>query len=121
MGCNFYLEVPTCKHCGASKRYHLGKSSHGWTFSFHGLTADESPTGKPVRSYAAWKKIIKSTTGRIVDEEGRMWSFGMFDARVKEKNIKENLSHHKYCQQHHPTSDTWEDRQGNSFSGGEFC
>lgn len=37
MGTNYYLQPPSCPHCGAPTKQpiHLGKSSAGWCFGLH--------------------------------------------------------------------------------------
>ncbi len=47
MGTNYYHGVPPCSKCGHGVDIHIGKASHGWTFSFHGTDT--------IRSWKDWE------------------------------------------------------------------
>jgi len=53
MGTNYYHRTNICEKCGRFDETHIGKSSWGWTFSFHG------PNG--VSSYANWLKTLSTS------------------------------------------------------------
>lgn len=63
MGTNYYVVKDKCDCCGRyDKEYHIGKSSHGWSFSFQGY-----PHMK-LTSWKAWKEFLKNQ--EIIDEYG---------------------------------------------------
>ena len=37
MGTNFYIRYNKCSCCDRYDELHVGKSSYGWSFSFHSL------------------------------------------------------------------------------------
>ncbi len=45
MGINYYHRTNICKECGRYDERHIGKSSHGWQFSFHGYNFSEFQEG----------------------------------------------------------------------------
>ena len=77
MGTNYYLHIGPCGECGRPKEViHIGKSSMGWTFSFHGT--------EEIRSYQDWIKFIEKTGGIIRDEYNEVMSLEEFKEWVKE-------------------------------------
>jgi len=123
MGTNYYLEREVCPTCGHAKGYfHIGKSSYGWTFTFHGFRGpyDFEEIGQPILSYKDWLEVLPS--GIIKDEYGDEISLEKFKELVEEKkNAKKN--HTIYCRKscpEHAKRDCWLDEDGNSFSSGEF-
>lgn len=125
MGTNYYWQEETCPTCGHSqKRYHIGKSSGGWTFSFHALDEYESPTNKPVRSVKDWKALMKRK-GLILDEYGEITGekefWKMVTAKRKVPGAKshatEAVKHGWYI---NSSDKTWLDKEGHSFSSGHF-
>ena len=110
MGTNYYhIEPPevchTCKHDHGSETTHIGKSSAGWQFHFHG-------TGE-IRSYSAWLAKIRSV-GRIVDEYGRVTALDDFEALVEGKRGGWTSPILEY------EPSVWRDPQGYWFSSSEF-
>jgi len=130
MGTNYYVHFECCSHCGrpASKE-HIGKSSMGWSFSFHGT--DE------IRSWKDWQKVLENPANRIFDEYEREMPFDEFKALIEKKKI-ERFNHARdtddpdspYYQYMRETygrdcfvshyQENWLDDEGNSFSAGEF-
>jgi hypothetical protein len=123
MGTNFYHEsgdlTARCTKCGqlcddCNTRVHIGKSSAGWTFSFHAT--------ETIKSYADWLRVL-SSDGRIVDDCGRVVSLDEFKAMIAEKATAPK-HHTRYCDQHHTSlvlrGDVYTDPEGHSFSEGEF-
>lgn len=110
MGTNYYWVEKKCKSCGHYEhREHIGKSSYGWTFSFH-ETFD-------CKSWKDWQLLLNSGKGDIFDEYGDFVSFSDF------KRIVENRSHpngelknHARC---YPDR-SFCDPEGHSFSSGDF-
>lgn len=85
MGTNYYLKTKKCKTCGHKEEgIHLGKSSHGWKFSFQ---YNGGKYYKNVKEMKAWLKGKE-----IEDEYGGKISHTSFWKMVEEKQ-KENLSH----------------------------
>jgi hypothetical protein len=112
MGTNYYYRpegTTTCPRCGqggaAKDEEHIGKSSAGWTFSFHGTEF--------AGSYAEWLDVLE-VGGEIFDEYGRKVSLEDFKAMVEDKK---NAPHHHARE--YPQG-SWTDPEGHSFSGGEF-
>lgn len=122
MGTNYYHRTNICQHCNRYDEVHIGKSSHGWTFNFHGERESDpefNPLGGIVISFADWKERLKE--GRIFDEHGKETSLEDFIQLVESKR-DEKYNHATYCQTYHPdyASRSWLDDEGNSFSEGEF-
>jgi len=119
MGTNYYWKEeskPPCKCCGrpyVNTVNHIGKSSAGWTFTFH--ATDE------IRSYKDWLKKMESETGIIEDEYGNIISLEDFKKMI-EKKKSSKMNHTIYCKEKYRYSDqdTWLDKEGHSFSVGEF-
>jgi hypothetical protein len=126
MGTNYYHErgsVEThrcprcgdrCERCEGETRTHIGKSSAGWTFSFHAT--------ETIRSYRDWLAVLESG-GRIVNEYGEEVSLDEFKARVEGKRSSPN-SHAKEALRgawgSHYASTQFLDPEGHSFNEGEF-
>lgn len=124
MGMNYYLLEDICECCHRERRkLHIGKSSFGWTFSFHGFRNEwDQPN---IKSWADWKEYLKlriDGTCAIVDEDGEFIALDTFFYLVESK--KNNLLNHTIrCRVTHPEHaerDCWLDDEGNSFSAGEF-
>lgn len=116
MGTNYYWIKDPCPHCGHGKeKAHIGKSSYGWTFSFHGID-------DVVKSYKEWLNIFENENGIIKDEYGEVKSVEYFKDLVESKrNAK--MNHTIYAKEKHPEHykrDCWLDDEGNSFSRGYF-
>ena len=120
---NYYLEVETCTKCHSKKRWHVGKSSNGWKFHFHGLVSADSPTGQALRSYSAWKKAFRSVKrATLMDEEGNEIGLAAFNAKVKSKQLDEYMSPVEYAYRRGYTDHCayWLDPEGYEFSSGDF-
>jgi hypothetical protein len=121
MGTNYYWHVkpcPTCAH--PENKCHIGKSSYGWSFTFHALDASESPIGRPVVCANDWREVFKGE-GKIVDEYGEEHTKEAFWAMVERK--KDGLNHSKEMEKdcrYMSVSPNWCDDEGNSFSEGYF-
>lgn len=73
MGTNYYWRHDACTHCHRHEQTHVGKSSHGWSFGFHGFRnsdTDWQPEvfGRPVVSRADWARVFKDFPGVLVNE-----------------------------------------------------
>ncbi len=108
MGCNYYVQFKTCEHCNNTPDdLHIGKSSMGWTFSFHAIP------GLGLTSWKAWKKYLVKKS--IVDEYGRHCYLIDFVSMVERKTTEAH-SHAKECR----SDNDYLDPEGHSFSNGEF-
>lgn len=108
MGTNYYFRENICKECNhASKETHIGKSSGGWTFSFHATDTE--------KSWVHWQLLLDSDVGKIFDEYERELSFAEFKKIVEDRG--DNLLNHA---KEHPEGCFLDDK-GYSFSTYEFC
>ncbi|MCK5281841.1 MAG: hypothetical protein KAK00_00365 [Nanoarchaeota archaeon] len=80
MGTNYYTKTDE------GEELHIGKSSFGWTFSFH--ATDE------IRSYEHWLKYLKDR--KIYDEYGKDISLKDFNKLVEAKKSNK-LNHALEC------------------------
>ena len=107
MGCNYYARSNTCKYCGHSKEsIHIGKSSWGWTFSFHSID--------DIKSYKDWIKFLSQEGVKIYDEYQEEVSLLSFKKLVKLK-VNEKNNHAKQY-----PKNCFLDKEGHSFDIGEF-
>jgi hypothetical protein len=123
MGTNYYHEVELCDKCHNADRIHIGKSSAGWTFSFHVLDG--------VRSWKDWQEVL-SSGGRIVDEYGSEYTLDDLRKLVEAKrlpledgpprNHAEEFSMSRLYRTYggYPEGRHFLDPEGHSFSEGEF-
>ena len=108
VGTNYYARP--CKICGHSKQViHIGKSSAGWTFTFH--ATDE------IKSYVQWLWFLQKDGVKIFDEYDKEISLKKFRKMVKEKRDAPH-NHAKECND--PYDHSFLDDEENSFSEGEF-
>ncbi len=122
MGTNYYTVMNKCEHCGWQDTVHIGKSSAGWQFSFHGTDQ--------IRSWKDWQRVLEGTPGpAIVNEYGGPISIPQLKAIVEGSKGKKD-----HIQELRDSSDTsctaiedaidagtdWHDPEGWSFSAGEF-
>ena len=108
MGTNYYwFEREPCTACERPfQPIHIGKSSAGWTFGFHGT--DE------IRTEDDWRKKLETPNSYIEDEYGRRVGSGEFWSMVDSKRS----SAHNHAREY--PRDSWLDGKGNSFTSGEF-
>jgi hypothetical protein len=114
MGTNYYHEpdeAAVCAKCGAACTScgaveHIGKSSAGWTFSFHATDTE--------KSWADWRKRLEAG-GVIRDEYGDTVALAKFAAMVDRK--RQSPRHHA---REYPQYGSYTDPEGHSFSPGEF-
>jgi len=85
MGTNYYTKANSCKECGRSDEFHLGKSSAGWQFTFNWNG------GEQYQSVSELKEWLKGKT--IRDEYGDAISNKQFWDKVKQTMRKGNLNH----------------------------
>lgn len=106
MGTNYYLRKAVCSKCGrCSQEEHIGKSSAGWTFTFHATYNIKSEKG--------WREATKS--GQIYDEYNRKITYKKFWEHVDSKRNEPN-NHAKFSKE----GRSYLDNEGNSFSPYDF-
>jgi hypothetical protein len=118
MGTNYYHDRDVCPTCNRpAESVHIGKSSMGWTFSFHGTPE--------TRSYRKWLDVLEAG-GLIRNEYGEVVTLDAFKALVESKR-NEKHNHTTYCRldsspdiQRYGWMDCWLDAEGHSFSEGDF-
>ena len=104
MGTNYYHRTNICPKCGRFDEQHIGKSSAGWSFSFHGTEA--------IRSYKEWLVLLEAG-GKIFNEYDEEIPLHKLKALVEAKRGGRNHT------REYP-GDNWVDAEGHSFSGYEF-
>lgn len=107
MGTNYYVKFPPCPCCGHLNDEHIGKSSAGWTFSFHA-------TDK-IKSAKDWMLVLSQHNAKIYDEYGQEISFKAFYRMVELKKSEKQGHSVEY-----PNENNYLDAEGNSMSKGEF-
>ena len=126
MSTNYYWRYNICECCKRYDEVHIGRSSGGWSFSFHALES-YSKVGE-IKSYKAWLDFFKKQKGKgkMYDEYGRWVSMKKFKELVESKR-DEKLNHTTYCLQSsdhatraHAYENCFLDNEGHSFSCGEF-
>lgn len=128
MGTNYYVASNHCECCHRyDEEYHIGKSSGGWAFSFHGYRAER------LVSWKQWKEFLKDKI--IMDEYHKRIDYDWFVQYIEgqkspdfvngsgRKNQIHNdeariPSKHGYTW-FNPNYD-WDDEDGYSFSEREF-
>ncbi len=121
MGTNYYLKKKKCECCNLrddSETIHIGKSSYGWSFSFHGIPGN-------IETEQDWKNMIRSREDmEIVDEYGDSIEYDKFWDLVEHK--RDGYNHTTCCRnddtsRRHGYEECWYDEKtGSSFSKGEF-
>jgi hypothetical protein len=123
MGTNYYVVDNVCDHCNRrDEKYHIGKSSGGWAFSFQGYKYDGLTT------WQKWKAFLKDQ--RIYNEYGEEVPYDGFVRMVEtscspnfvHQSGRKNLVHNEAGRREgwfNPEYD-WDDPEGYSFSSREF-
>jgi hypothetical protein len=117
MGTNYYQLTDRCEHCKRCNRRHIGKSSFGWTFTFHAIPDDR------IESYADWLRELEKQPD-IEDEYGNPVTVEEFKQLVESKKSQE-MNHTTYCMtnghdREYAMRNCHLDDEGHSFSKGEF-
>jgi hypothetical protein len=117
MGTNYYAHTNVCKCCNRpEEKVHIGKSSYGWTFTFHAIK--DLYDVEDIVSYKDWLKFLSKENVKIVDEYGKECSLDDFKKIVEAKRDCK-LNHAKECAGSR-YDHSFLDEDGNSFSEGEF-
>lgn len=127
MGTNFYVDAePTCNNPAHNQQLHIGKSSGGWKFGFHGIP------DRGLTSWSAWRDFLADKT--IVDEYGTELTLSEFTERVENRWTPAGLG--RLLCRVEPTADeiqrgfggrftpdnaNYHDSEGYDFSDWEFC
>ena len=106
MGTNYYWIHHECSKCGRHERTHIGKSSGGWTFTFHATDT--------IRSWGEWQTLL-SGSGYVIDECGEPISLSDFKELVASK-LDATHNHARL----YPSAADYLDADGHSMSEGEF-
>jgi hypothetical protein len=125
MGTNYYVVDNVCVlRPRRDEKYHIGKSSWGWAFSFQGYKYDGLTT------WQKWKEYLKDR--RIYNEYGEEIRYDTFVDMVERFDSptfvhpttgRKNLVHNESGRKEgwfNPEYD-WDDPEGYSFSSREFC
>ncbi len=108
MGTNYYARINICKCCGKpEEEIHIGKSSAGWTFTFHAT--------EKIRSYKEWLKILSKKETEIYNEYDEKVYIKDFKRMVENKRTEKNNQARDY-----PEEGSYLDEEGNSMSLGGF-
>ena len=124
MGTNYYVAENVCECCKRyDEKYHIGKSSWGWAFSFQGYKYDG------LTSWQKWKDYLKDK--KIYDEYNELIDYDWFveyietekaPNYVRPKDGHKNLVHNEEGRKEgwfNPEWD-WDDPEGYSFSSRNF-
>jgi hypothetical protein len=128
MGTNYYVAEKRCKCCGRyDKKYHIGKSSAGWAFSFQGYRLDG------LTSWKDYKKFLKDQEIEIIDEYGNVTPYeefveyiegpkapGYVNPATGRKNLVHNEEGKKDSRPWFEPGNDWDDDLGYSFTKREF-
>lgn len=128
MGTNYYVVENACECCNRyDEKYHIGKKSYGWAFSFQGYKYDG------LTSWQKWKEYLADKT--IRDEYGDTISFDEFVKLIEEygspnhvwkneyqPNGRKNLVHNEEGRKEgwFNSDYDWDDPEGYSFTSREF-
>lgn len=128
MGTNYYVAKNHCECCDRyDKEYHIGKSSHGWAFSFRGYRSEQ------LVSWQAWKEFLKDKI--IMNEYQQQVDYGRFVEYIEgpkspgytRPDGHVNLQHNEEGRKPSPSGYTWfnpeydwDDDQGYAFCSREF-
>ena len=124
MGTNYYVVDNVCECCKRyDEKYHIGKSSWGWAFTFQGYKYDG------LTSWQKWKDYLKDK--KIYDEYGELIDYDWFVEYIETlkapnfvnpDNSRKNLVHNDEGRKEgwfNPDYD-WDDPEGYSFSSRNF-
>lgn len=121
MGTNHYLKVNVCEHCGrAEKELHVGKSSPGWRFLFHGIPGE-------VETRAHWLALMRTPGHALRDEYGKPMTVEEFETMTAGKQdgidqkspVAGDEAEGGWLRSYR--EQLWYDPDGYTFDRGEFC
>lgn len=125
MGTNYYARRNSCEHCGrGDDELHIGKSSGGWSFSFHAYREWETWDDDPIDSYARWLEVLSEPGVTIRNEYGEDVTLDklkeLIASKVNGTKHAEYVKTDPLCQRFCKPGDDWLDDEGHSFSRGDF-
>ncbi len=130
MSTNYYFQPTNDNPLAAYGSIHVGKSSAGWTFSFHGydikaayrnLTVESGLSVRCsvpeliVKDFPAVVGMLESG-GKLTNEYGETMETQEFIEMVLKKQSSANNHGRLY-----PNDDSWVDARGHSFGNYDFC
>lgn len=104
---NYYHHTNICSCCKRSDVEHIGKSSYGWSFSFHATDT--------IRDYDDWIAELEGE-GEIRNEDYDVVSIEDFKKMIEDKKGGRN-----HASEYPRRGMNFIDQYGHSFSEGEFC
>lgn len=124
MGTNYYAEIGRLPN-GVEKRYHIGKSSAGWTFTFQGYKKYNELNAPVITTECHWRLLLIISSAKIINEYDSYISYNDFWNMVDQKR---NQDHNHYDEvinnpnHYHKVSDgsIWKDKKNNAFIGTDF-
>ena len=124
MGDNYYVVENVCDCCGRyDEKYHIGKASWGWAFTFQGYKYDGLTSWQKWKAYLADKKIYNEYH-EPVDYN---WFVEYVETRkspnyVNPDNGRKNLIHNEEGRKDGWINSEydWDDPEGYSFGSREF-
>ena len=124
MGDNYYVVENVCDCCGRyDEKYHIGKASWGWAFTFQGYKYDGLTSWQKWKAYLADKKIYNEYH-EPVDYN---WFVEYVETKkspnyVNPDNGHKNLIHNEEGRKEgwFNSEYDWDDPEGYSFSSREF-
>jgi hypothetical protein len=135
VGTNYVLRQTECPACHRTDEIHIGKKSHGWSFSFRGYRHQlldpshpdwgfehNSPFGEPVLSRADWIRVVGGYDGRVFDEYHReiadpvAWLKGLEPPDARQQRWEDEHMGSFW----QPDERDWRDAEGFRFYDGEF-
>lgn len=130
MGTNYYWRYAQCAACDRYDQVHIGKSSWGWSFGFHGFRNSDrdwqpEPFGCPVVSRADWIDVLKEHPGVLVNEYDEVipdpltWITALEPPTV-DKIAWEDAQRHRPSWADPADDRDWRDAEGFRFYAGEF-
>ena len=125
MGTNYYVVENVCECCNRyDEKYHIGKSSWGWAFSFQGYKYDGLTSWQKYKEYLKDKDIRDEYGERITyDEFVKYVETEKSPGYVREdghKNLQHNEEGKKDIRPWFNPEYDWDDADGYSFSSREF-
>lgn len=123
MGTNYYVAENVCECCDRyDEKFHIGKSSFGWAFTFQGYKYDG------LTSWQKWKEFLREE--KIYDEYNDLIDYDWFVEFIEGKkapnfireNGHKNLVHNDEGRKEgwFDSEYDWDDPQGYSFCSREF-
>ena len=124
MGTNYYVVDNVCECCKRyDEKYHIGKSSWGWAFTFQGYKYDGLTSWQKWKDYLKDKKIYDEY-GELVDYDWFIWFVETEKAPnfVNPDNGRKNLVHNDEGRKEgwFNSEWDWDDPEGYSFSSRNF-